>query len=270
MKACTRTSMVGIRLIMTIPIAVVAIVVAFVVRVCPSQHLRRRIAHPSVRWISKSLLAVLGISLVSRGPRPARGALLVGNHLSWLDVPIALALWQCTFVAKSEVRKWPLLGALGDALGVIWIDRRRARDLLRVIPRVESALRDGATVLLFPEGTTTNGSSILPFRSGLFESATRSGAPVMSVALSARALSTDVDALCWYGNETLVQNIPRVASLRGAQIVAHVGPVVASDVGRKQLARASRVQVQRRFRGVHRIPKPKRQAWSEPIQSFSN
>lgn len=258
------------RLIMTIPIVLVAILVALIVRVCPSHALRRRVAKPSVRWISASLLAVLGVAVSTRGPRPARGALLVGNHLGWLDVPLALALWPCTFVAKSEVRRWPLLGALGDALGVIWIDRRRARDLLRVIPLVESALSEGRTVLLFPEGTTTNGSTILPFRSGLFESAARINAPVMSLSISAMARSTDVDALCWYGSETLLQNIPRVVALRGARMLVHVGPAVASYSGRKSLARAAHSQVKRRFRGVRHMSAPARQAWSAPIQSFSN
>ncbi len=221
---------------------------------------RRAVLGASLRSGCFVLLRTLGVAPVMRGPRPARGSLIAANHLSWIDIPVVLATWPCTFVAKSEVQRWPLIGALGTALGVIWIDRSRPRDLLRVIPLVEGALRRGESVLLFPEGTTTNGQSMGPFRSGLFEAAVRARATVSAVAISVSAAGGDPDALCWYGAETLVANIVRVASLRGARCTVHgSGPLhdglhssrePAPD--RKDLARAARREAVRRFQSVVR------------------
>jgi 1-acyl-sn-glycerol-3-phosphate acyltransferase len=208
---------------------------------------------------------------------PPPGSLLVANHLSWLDIPLALASFPCTFVAKHEVRRWPLMSALGDALDVIWIERRKPRDLLRVLPILESALRTGRTVLLFPEGTTTSGHSVLPFRSGLLEAAVRANAPVVPVALSGAVRHGDLDALCWYGDESLLANVPRVAALEGARMRLHLGAPLTPSDDRKQLARSAREHLVRRFRrALHRniasappayVPRARAKQNLRPIES---
>jgi 1-acyl-sn-glycerol-3-phosphate acyltransferase len=229
----------------------------------PNRAFRVRMARATVRGGCRALLASLGITRESRGPAPRTGTLLVANHLSWLDIPLALASWPCAFVAKREVRRWPLVGPLGEALGVIWIDRARPRDLLRVIPLVESALGGGHTVMLFPEGTTTDGRTIRSFRSGLFEAAVRAKATVTSVAFSAAATSRDPSALCWLGDETLVANLVRVAGLRGARLTVYVGPPVAELGDRKALARRSHAEAVKRFRPIRReLPA---QAWGDAV-----
>lgn len=253
-----RLMTVGYRLLAVAGVLVVVAGIAILVVACPSATVRRRIARIGLTRCSRALLAALGLARVARGPMPPRGSLLVANHLSWLDVPAALAFWPCTFVAKREVRAWPLLSTLGDALGVVWIDRSRPRDLLRVIPTLEQTLRTGHSVLLFPEGTTTNGRTLLPFRSGLLEAAVRAQALVFPVAISCHVESGEADALCWYGDETLVANLPRVASLRGARVSLHVGAPIAVGHDRKTLARMARQQLVRRFRrmshGVATLP----------------
>ncbi len=244
--------------------------VVLLVVLCPLRTTRRRMAQQGLRWVCRVLLAALGVSIVHRGPRPPRGALVVANHLSWLDIPVVLSAWPCAFVAKREVRRWPLIGRVGDALGVIWIDRRRPRDLLRVVPLLEQALARGEQIMLFPEGTTTDGQSVLPFRSGLYEAAVRAGAPVYPVALSGQSTSDDADALCWYADETLFHNLPRVAALRGAQITVHVGAALSQEPNRKALARCSRAEVVRRCRGVQRVAVGEEgwaPAWAQPARS---
>jgi 1-acyl-sn-glycerol-3-phosphate acyltransferase len=220
----------------------------------PQPRVRRAVTRRVIPWCCRALLTALGIRVQRAGPRLPAGSLVVANHLSWLDIVVALAGWPCTFVAKHEVRRWPVIGAVGDALGVVWIERRRARDLVRVIPLLESALREGHRVVVFPEGTTTNGQCVLPFRSALFESAVRANALTVPVALSASSTAGDVDALTWHGAETLVANIARLAALSGARVRVHTGAPVAAGASRKALARDARNELLRRFRPVQDGP----------------
>ena len=236
---------------------VAAMSLAAVASVCvaclPFASWRRALARPAVRFIARALLRSLGVAIERRGPRPLRGSLLVANHLSWLDIVATLAEWPCAFVAKREVRGWPVIGTLGDAIGVVWIDRTRARDLLRVIPTLRDALARGHTVLLFPEGTTTGGYHLLPFRSALFEAAVRSNALVMPMAIGATVRDGDVQALTWVGTETLVRNIWRLAALRGAQLSLHVGAPQLTLTDRKVTARAAQRAVLRRCQRIARM-----------------
>lgn len=232
--------------------------VAVVIATLPRRGVRHAVAGRVIPWCCRALLTVLGIRVERVGPRPPAGSLVAANHLSWLDIVVALASWRCTFVAKHEVRHWPVVGALGDALGVVWIERRRARDLVRVIPLLESALRRGRRVVVFPEGTTTDGRSVLPFRSALFESAVRANAVMVPVSLSAGSTTGDVDALTWHGTETLVANIARLAALGGACVRVHTGAPVAAGTLRKPLARDARRHVLRRFRAVQNLPETAR------------
>ncbi len=243
--------MIALRHLLSVPRAVVRLIAAacaFFGTLCisavatalPIRAWREWIVVHVVQVGCRALLLSLGVSWRITGTAPSTGALLVANHLSWLDIPLALANWRCTFIAKREVRQWPLIGALGDALGVIWIDRRRPRDLRRVVPLLEEALRRGITVLLFPESTTTNGCAVLPFRSGLIEAAVRARSAVHPIALTATARAGNADALCWYGSETLIGNVLRVARLRGAHFEAHVDVSLDSHADRKSIARAAR------------------------------
>ncbi len=180
-----------------------------------------------VRVLCRGILSVMGVRVSVRGAWPREASLVIANHLSWLDIVAVLTRKRCTFVAKSDVRRWPLVGWLGDAMGVIWVDRHHKRDLLRAIPALQATLTAGTSVLLFAEGTTTNGRTLLPFKSGLVEGAVRAGVPVVPIAVTASASAGDVDALCWIGDETLVANIPRVFALRDARVTLHAAPAIA-------------------------------------------
>ncbi len=241
------------RCIAVIVVMTAAAVASVGVACLPRAAWRRRAALPVVRTIARALLTALGIALEQRGPRPVRGALLVANHLSWLDIIATLTQWPCAFVAKREVRSWPIIGALGEAIGVIWIDRTRARDLLRVIPVLRDALVEGRTVLLFPEGTTTGGYHLLPFRSALFEAVVRNDSPVMPMAIGGTVRDGDVQALTWTGDETLVRNIVRLAALRGAQLSVHVGAPQLAFIDRKVTARVAQRAVLRRCQRIARM-----------------
>ncbi len=196
-----------------------------------------------VRWLCRGVLRLLRIDVRTVGQLPPGPALLVANHLSWIDIVAMVARFDCTFVAKDDVRHWPFIGALGEALGVIWIDRRRKRDLRRAIAKLSDALQNGARVVLFPEGTTTSGRQVLPFRSSLLQAAVTSGVPVVPIALSAHAADGQGETLCWVGEETLLAHLPRVVALRQATFEIRILTPMAAGPTRKVRSAAARAVI---------------------------
>jgi 1-acyl-sn-glycerol-3-phosphate acyltransferase len=130
------------------------------------------------------LLERLAINLVVNGKTPRQGPmLLAANHISWLDVYVILATCPCRFVAKSEVRQWPLVGRLAAATGTLFISRQSPRDAVRVVHQMTEHLQTGDTLAIFPEGTTSNGLQLLPFHANLFQAAISANVPVQPVAM---------------------------------------------------------------------------------------
>lgn len=135
------------------------------------------------RW-SGRMLQLLGLTLVVQGRPPAAGPLLlVCNHLSWLDILVLYAARHVRFVSKSNVRHWPVIGALSTGLGSLYIERERRRDAMRVVHRMVEALQAGEIVAVFPEGTTGDGRTLLPFHANLLQAAIAVGTPVQPAAL---------------------------------------------------------------------------------------
>ncbi len=204
-----------------------------------------RLAAGALRLACRGVLRAVGVRVAWRGALPAGPALLVANHRSWLDIVAVLAHHPCAFVGKQEVRAWPVVGRCADALGVVWVDRTRKRDLLRAVPALAGALRGGRQVLLFPEGTTSPGPGVLPFKSSLFEGAVRAGVPVVPVHVTGTAVAGDADALAWYGEEALLPNLRRLRRLRGATFHVTVGTPLAAGPPRKAQCAAAAGAVSR-------------------------
>ncbi len=227
----------------------------------PGAHTRRRVAQRISALVSRCLLATLGVTCAYRGPRPRGGALLMANHLSWLDIVAIVAAWPCAFVAKREVSEWPVIGPLARVLGAIFVDRHRKRDLLRAIPALTQSLRDGAMVLLFPEGTTTYGESVTRFRSALVQAAVEANVPLFPVALSGRIAERDslvwAPVVCWCDDETLLSNVWRLAGARGVALSLHVGAPVEGTGDRKRRTVVAQEQVTRRFVPVQVVEPPR-------------
>lgn len=143
---------------------------------------QQREAH--VQQWAQRMLVLMGIRLEVQGTPPAHGpALLVCNHLSWLDILAIHAARHVRFVSKVGVRHWPVIGTLSDGAGSLYIERERRRDALRVVHHMAEALRDGDLIAVFPEGTTSDGRGLLPFHANLLQAAITSGAPVQPMAL---------------------------------------------------------------------------------------
>lgn len=214
----------------------------------------------AVRGWARGTLRALGVRLVVRGRSPRRAALLVANHVSWLDVLALLAVAPARMVAKREVRSWPLLGLLATAAGTVLVDRARPRDLPATVVRVGAALRAGRPVAVFPEGTTWCGTAEAVgcrpgrgFRPALFQAAIDAGAPVVPVRIGYRCAATDAPttAAAFVGDDDLVRSLGRVLAARDLEVRVTVSAALhpARDADRRLLARVAES-------AVHLVPPP--------------
>jgi 1-acyl-sn-glycerol-3-phosphate acyltransferase len=135
------------------------------------------------QWAHR-MLALMGISLTVQGTPPAHGPMLiVCNHLSWLDILTIHAARHVRFVSKSDIGGWPVIGTLSNGAGSLYIERERRRDAVRVVHHMTQALRGGDIIAVFPEGTTGDGHTLLPFHANLLQAAISAGSPVQPAAI---------------------------------------------------------------------------------------
>ena len=137
--------------------------------------------------------------------------LVVLNHLSWLDILVVHAARHLRFVAKSNIRHWPLIGTLSTGGGTLYIERERRRDAMRLVHHMSEALRQGDLIAVFPEGTTGDGRDLLPFHANLLQAAISAGVPVQPAALRfADSASDDTTfAPSYVGDESLLDSVWR-------------------------------------------------------------
>lgn len=178
--------------------------------------------HARIRWWSTKTLRLMGITLQVEGSVRPGGTLLVANHVSWLDITALHAVVpHARFVSKSDIQSWPLLARLADAADTLYLERERKRDALRVVHLVAQALDQGQTVAVFPEGTTSDGRTLLPFHANLLQAAISTGTPVQPVALRFSDAQAPISAAVEFvGATTLVESLWRVACADG--LVAHL------------------------------------------------
>jgi 1-acyl-sn-glycerol-3-phosphate acyltransferase len=205
-----------------------------------------------LRGLFRGVLRVIGVRLVHRGTDRfdagpgSGGVLMVANHLSWLDIMVLSAVQPMRIVAKREVREWPLLGGLAVRLGTLFIDRAGLRSLPDVVAGVAAALRGGAVVGLFPEGTTWCGAATGEFRRAGFQAALDAGVPVRPVAQVMRLLDgTPTSVAAFVGDDTLCDSLLRVLRLPGMVIEVEVLPLLVPAAGtdRRELARRAQLAV---------------------------
>lgn len=136
------------------------------------------------KWSTK-LLKLLDIELIVQGslPNPLANMLIVSNHISWLDILIIFTVIKPRFVAKKEIASWPIIGQLTKAGDTIFIDRGNKRDIMQVNKQLSDQLSAGNCIAIFPEGTTSTGESVLPFKASLFEPIYQSKGQVLPVVI---------------------------------------------------------------------------------------
>lgn len=210
-------------------------------------RLERPRRHALAAELARRTIRALALDLRVRGRVPVeRPFLLVANHVSWLDVYVLNAVGGAMrFVAKRETASWPVVGDITRAFDTIFIVRGSVRDAARVRTAVAAALRAGESVAVFPEGTTTDGSTLRRFHGALFQAAIDAGAAVVPVALRyARPDGTPTTAAAFVDDMTFLGSLARVLGEPELLAVLEVGePIAAAGWTRRALARHCRAFV---------------------------
>ena len=202
----------------------------------------RRMRHRAerLRDVAADVCRLHGFDVRVDGVVPRRPALLVANHVSYADAPVLCGLLPCTIIAKSEVRRWPIVGGGAEALGTLFVRRGDSLSGARGLRQAMRALNAGVSVLGFPEGTTSRGSDVLPFRRGLFGLARLTGVPIVPVALF-----YPLEEMAWVGDTWFLPHYVRNAMRPRSLVRVRVGAPIAPSAARspEDLAHLVRSQV---------------------------
>jgi len=190
-------------------------------------------------WLSRSSrrhLKIFGYSARVAGEVP-RSGLLMCNHLSYLDILAISAVTPAVFVSKADVRRWPLFGWFAAIAGTVFVERERRTHVGQVNQEIEAALAAGALVVVFPEGTSTNGETILPFRTSLLEPAAR-GRHEIAVGWLHYELE-DGDArqeVCYWGDHSFFSHVVHLLGKKSIRATLRFGTFQRTTDDRKVLA----------------------------------
>ncbi len=184
------------------------------------------------------MLRALETKVTVSGTFPADG-LMVCNHLGYLDTIVIGAHAPLVFVAKSDVRKWPVIGLLLKSAGTILADRSRRSSASETSSEMRRAMECGLPVVFFPEGTSSDGSSVLPFKPALLQIALDTRKPITPAAISYEATTGDLkNDVCYWGDHTFATHTIRLAKIRNLSAHLHIGNAPPLPEDRKSAAQA--------------------------------
>ena len=200
-------------------------------------------AHFKQRWAIK-VLKMLGVQLrAPAGELPAR-SLIVSNHVSVLDVFVITAITQAHFVCKDDVRKWPGVGWLIAVTGTIFISRNSRADAARTAKTLTDTLLNDERVVFFPEGTTTDGTLLLPFSAALFDPASKAQACVIPMAVRYLDLQGQVSlAPAYDGDITFMECLLAIVRAPGIIAELQVLPAIPTGLDRREYAAISHEKI---------------------------
>jgi 1-acyl-sn-glycerol-3-phosphate acyltransferase len=239
----------------------VLVLVGNVARLFASGKELRAFQNRLTQRLARTGLAVLGIRLEVKGAenwRTDRHYLVVSNHLSYLDVMLFAAFRPMCFVSTVEVHRTPVLGHLARAAGCIFVERRSRDNIRGEIESIAGALRDGHDMIFFPEGTSTNGSSVLPFKRPFFAPAIHAGVPVLPAVVQPLAInghavtSANRDLLCWYADMEFAPHLWKLAGLRRVRYALKILPEIPVEAGteREELVQRAQSAIQETYQPI--------------------
>ena len=198
------------------------------------------------KW-STRMLAALNVSVTSSGEPPPEG-LIISNHLSYLDIMVFSSITHCVFVSKSEVKSWPVIGLITTQSGAVYVDRTRRSDTHNVRPRMQAVLSHGLRLMVFPEGTSSDGSQVLPFHSSLFQPAVDLNTPVTAAAIRYSVPGGDpaVDA-CYWGDMVLGTHLLNLLQKDSVEATVRFAEQHFRFTDRKEAARVMHQEVERLY-----------------------
>ena len=188
-------------------------------------------------------LRLMNIQVAVRGPLPA-GGLIVANHLSYLDIVALSAALPCVFVSKMEVADWPLFGVFAKRSGTLFLDRGRRGAVSAVAEQMRAVLATGLPLVFFPEGTSTAGDTVLPFKTSLFEPVTELGCPVTAAAISYATSDGSVrEEIHHWGTMALAPHLLKVFAKRRIDVTIRFGEPRVRAGDRKTIAQELHAEV---------------------------
>lgn len=211
----------------------------------------RRAERRVARSWARATAAILGLRIQVLGTPPEGRYLLVSNHLSYVDIIVLMNAVDACFLSKAEVAHWPLIGPVARFAGTLFVDRTRRTDLPRVLAEIESTLDGGRGVVFFPEGTSSPGCELLPFKPSLFEVAARGDLEVACCALHYATPAEERPAewsVCWWGDMGFGEHIVPLLGLSAIQAEVRFGARRVRGEDRKALCEEARAEVLRVFR----------------------
>jgi 1-acyl-sn-glycerol-3-phosphate acyltransferase len=217
---------------------------------CPAAE-RKSQRNRYIQIWARTATRLMGIRIRSQGT-PPEGCLVVSNHLSYADILVLAALFPSIFVSKAEVAGWPLMGPVARTMGTIFVERENKRGLPQVAHWIGRELAAGGNVVLFPEGTSSSGAGLLPFRPSLLAPAVAAGRPVAYASIAYRSpegYPPASDVICWWGGMTFGGHILALLRLPSFEALVHFGPDTLEGTDRKVLA-------DRLWHAVHKIFTP--------------
>lgn len=254
----------------TIALRLLALVPAFLLGL-PAQWLALRIAPPLARWLPvyfhRYLLFVLGVRVRRHGQPDRRKPLLItANHLSWLDIVVISSLRPVSFIAKSEVGEWPVFGTLARLQRSIFVERQRRAKTGDVNRAIASRLETGDALVLFAEGTTSDGRRVLPFRSALIGAAQAASGQasrpsyIQPLNIAYPRMGglpmdrSDVPLVAWHGDMELVPHLADLLTLPGLDCDVTFLPAREAGPGtdRKALTREIEMAIRQRHAEIMR------------------
>lgn len=205
-----------------------------------ARHLAPHGARTLHLW-ARGTCRILGLRVEASGSACRSAVLCVSNHTGYLDIVVLAATGPSLFVSKDDLARWPVLGSLAASVGTVFLDRTRARGVVDAAARMADLFTAGVPVILFPEGTTTDGGRYghepAPFHAALFDPAIRAGVPVQAVALDYRK---GRPFAVWTGHETFLPHFWKLLCTSGVTVRARYAEPVPGHTNRHVAAGAAR------------------------------
>jgi 1-acyl-sn-glycerol-3-phosphate acyltransferase len=196
-------------------------------------------------WVARTL----GVKMTVHGQIDSSitSALIVANHSSWLDIVVINSIQPSAFIAKAEIEKWPVVGLLVARSGTLFIERGKRHAVHKVLKDAVERLKEQRFVAVFPEGTTNDGTALLPFHGNLMEAAIRAEVPVQPLAIAYRnSKGTLAESVAFVGETTFVGSMLRVLADDDLCVTATVLPAqIPKGQSRHELAELSRIEIVR-------------------------
>lgn len=216
----------------------------------PFKQMRKCIRLRMQKFLASSILNFLRCRLTIEGEEPKGPYLLVMNHLSYIDIFVVFKALNASMISKKEVQKWPFVGNVSKQLNTIFLDRNNKRDLLRINQIMEKRLQSGDSIIFFPEGTSSDGTTIQDFKPSLFHYPAQKGVPVYYATLSYRAPKGKhaSESICWWGDMELFPHLTSLIHMPyfEAKLTLSSTPVVHEN--RKELCKNLEIKIRKLYK----------------------